>query len=81
MELATVGSLLIVGTDGPEFTRSADVGLALVTTVPLERAYGLPVPLDGIAPAGRHLVVLREGTLAEVWDGSVGLRPATTPGP
>ncbi|MER5681560.1 VOC family protein [[Kitasatospora] papulosa] len=81
VELATVGSLLIVGTDGPEFTRSADVGLALVTTVPLERAYGLPVPLDGIAPAGRHLVVLREGTLAEVWDGSVGLRPATAPGP
>ncbi|MFF2731541.1 lactoylglutathione lyase [Streptomyces sp. NPDC058008] len=79
VELALIGGLLVVGTDGPEFTRSADVRLALVTSVPLESAYG--ERLSGSTADRHHLVTLRDGTRAEVWDGSVGLRPPSPSGP
>ncbi|MER7699749.1 lactoylglutathione lyase [Streptomyces sp. NPDC096095] len=83
IQLATVGNLLIVGTDGPEYTRSADVGLALVTTGPLDSTHLRSEPAAqrraGPARDRHHLVELRGGTLAEVWDTSVGLHHPAAP--
>ncbi|WP_411083012.1 lactoylglutathione lyase [Streptomyces sp. cmx-18-6] len=83
IRLATVGDLLIVGTDGPEYTVSADIDLALVMTGPLDSAYVESAPAAerpaGAASARHHVVRLRGGTLAEVWDTSVGLHRAAVP--
>ncbi|MFE6227898.1 VOC family protein [Streptomyces sp. NPDC057854] len=68
VDLATVGNLLVVGTDGPGLTRAPDVRLALVTSAPGDipgtRPYG--------ADAGRRLVRLEDGSVAEVWAGAAG---------
>ncbi|MFB6825766.1 VOC family protein [Streptomyces virginiae] len=68
IELATVGNLLVVGTDGPESTRASDVRLALVTSAPED----IPVAVPLGPPAGRRLVQLEDGSVAEVWDSAVG---------
>ncbi|MGW6541049.1 VOC family protein [Streptomyces sp. NPDC055051] len=65
IELATVGNLLLVGTDRPETTRTADVRLALVTSAPGD--------VPGARPAGERLVRLEDGSVAEVWDSAIGL--------
>ncbi|MFF2774202.1 VOC family protein [Streptomyces sp. NPDC058052] len=65
-ELATVGNLLLVGTDEPESTRTAHVRLALVTPAPRD--------VPGARPAGHRLVRLEDGSVAEVWDSATGLR-------
>ncbi|MFC7869483.1 VOC family protein [Streptomyces murinus] len=67
VELATVGNLLLVGTDGPEFTRAPHVRLALVTSAPQD--------IPGAHPCGHRLVQLDDGSVAEVWDSAVGLTP------
>lgn len=72
-ELATVGNLLLVGTDEPESTGTAHVRLALVTSEPRD--------VPGARPAGDRLVRLEDGSVAEIWDSAIGLRtPHVTPG-
>ncbi|MER5205570.1 lactoylglutathione lyase [Streptomyces sp. NPDC002825] len=68
IELATVGNLLVVGTDGPEFTRASDVRLALVTSAPRDIPGVRPLG----PPAGHRLFQLEDGSVAEVWDSAPG---------
>lgn len=68
IELATVGNLLVVGTDSPESTRASDVRLALVTSAPEDIPFTVPLG----PPAGHRLVQLEDGSVAEVWDSAVG---------
>ncbi|MFG3281510.1 VOC family protein [Streptomyces sp. NPDC048111] len=68
-ELARIGDLLIVGTDGPEYTRTGAVRLAVLTSAPRELPGAQPLAYDAAQATSRHHVMrLQDGWRAELWD-------------
>ncbi|GGY71376.1 MULTISPECIES: VOC family protein [Streptomyces] len=71
-ELARIGELLLVGTDGPEYTETGTVRLAVLTSAPRDLSGAQPLAYSATQATSRHHVVrLHDGWRAEIWDPAV----------
>ncbi|MFI6054329.1 VOC family protein [Streptomyces violascens] len=71
-ELARIGNLLVVGTDGPEYTETGAVRLAVLTSAPQDLPGAQPLAYAAAQATSRHHVVrLHDGWRAEIWDPAV----------
>ncbi|MGW2864522.1 VOC family protein [Streptomyces sp. NPDC001205] len=72
VQLARIGELLIVGTDGPEYTETGAVRLAVLTSAPRDLPGAQPLAYSAAQATSRHHVVrLHDGWRAEIWDPAV----------
>ncbi|MGW1871403.1 VOC family protein [Streptomyces mauvecolor] len=72
IELACIGALLLVGTDGPEYTETGAVRLAVLTSTPRDLPGAQPLAYSAAQATSRHHVVrLHDGWRAEIWDPAV----------